>query len=275
MGSVPVAGLARLAVLLLALAPVSIFACESAQLEAVLRDAYPQARQAENGGFVLADGESSFVVSEVACKRWPASPGRLLLAVPLWTSKDPIGLSTGDMDVIVANSEPISVRARHREPGRIDSDAWYFNGVSLDTARYRLTGPVNAFGIRVAFRGSSRVNPADETSLTLYALHEDTLEPVLQQLVVGRSAGEWDGRCSGEWAQLQRTVAVEPNTASGWADLLVRSHASRSTSQEVDSECVDSETPSPSALDRIHFDGQSYPIPARLADWQPWSKGDE
>lgn len=264
--SIPLTGYVKWAVLLLALSPAPVLACEAAQVESVLHAAYPQAQRAGSNSLQRVDGSSSIVLSEVACKQWPARPELLLLAVPLWTAIDPDGLSTGDLEVIVADIDRASVRARYREHGRLDSDAWYFNGVSLDTARYQLTDDLRAFGTRVEFRGSSRVNPRRESSLTLYVLREHTLEPVLQQLIVDTSAAEWDGRCTGEWAQLQRMVAVVPGKGSGWADLAVRSLTTRSTTRDIEGECVESETKS-STVDRIRFDGRAYPIPARLADW--------
>lgn len=248
----------RLVALLLPMAPLGAFACDRAQVEAVLRSAYPEARMADHH-FDLSGGDMSIVVSQVECRPWLARPGLLLLAVPL---RAPVTEEVwrGDLEVIVANADTLAVRARHRRRGRLDSDAWYFDGLSLDTARYQLTDSLHAFGIRIGFRGSSRVNPARETALTLYVLRGDALEPVLQDLVVRHSWGEWDGQCAGEFGQVERTVAVAPSGNSAWADLVVSSRAADSVSREEDGECVLTEDKPVVTVERIGFKDDGYPV---------------
>jgi hypothetical protein len=258
-----------LAALLLAAAAMPASACDDSQLDAALLAAYPDARLDARG--LEPAGESMYASRrDVQCKRWPAQPELLLLAVPLQEAVAEHGdTRPGDLEVIVADAATGAVRARARERGRLDSDAWYFAGVSLDTARYQLTGSLRAFGTRVRFTGSSRVNPSSKTALTLYVLHGNALEPVLRDLPVDRYGGEWDGNCSGEFARLERTVAVAPSQDSTWADLVIRSRATDIVARDEQGECTRSESTTRST-ERVRHDGTGYPVSAGLADWSPW-----
>lgn len=242
-------------------------ACDDSQLEAALRAAYPDAPLDSRRLGPVGDGMYA-ARPEVQCKRWPSSSELLLLAVPLQESGSGDGETrAGDLDVIVAEAGTGAVRARARERGRLDSDAWYFDGVSLDTARYQLTGSLRAFGTRVRFSGSSRVNPASETVLTLYVLRGNRLEPVLRDLPVRRHGGEWDGNCSGAFTELERTVAVAPSEDSGWADLVIRSRDTDIVARDEQGECIRSESTT-RTTDRVGHDGGGYPVPAGLRS--PW-----
>lgn len=258
-----------LAAWLLATAALPAIACDDSQLDAALLAAYPDARLDSRRLGPVDDGMYA-ARADVQCKRWPAQPELLLLAVPLQEPGSGDGETrAGDLEVIVAEAGTGAVRARARERGRLDSDAWYFDGVSLDTARYQLTGSLRAFGTRVRFSGSSRVNPASETGLTLYVLRGNTLEPVLRDLSVNRYGGEWDGNCSGELDELERTVAVVPSEHSSWADLVIRSRHTDIVARDEQGECTRSERTS-RTTDRISHDGSGYPVPADLADWSAW-----
>lgn len=262
-----------LPVLLAPLAPLAPLAsaCEPQTVDAVLRDAFPQAR-IEVDGRALASADRHVLRSEVQCRRWPAQPGRLLLALHWRSAEDGDGLSKGDLEVLVADADRHSVIARHRADGRLVSDAVSIDGLSLDTARYDLTPSVRAFGVRIDASGSSRVNPFHEQTLDLYVLAAGELQPVLQRLVVATDWAEWDGVCAGEHASSRATVVVMAPAATlpatravapgpGHADLGVRSEHRHWTSHHGDGGCTDSGTRRSRTDVRLRFDGRRYPLP--------------
>jgi hypothetical protein len=246
-----------------AAAPLAAQPCSDATIRSVLRAAYPDART-DGRSVRSADGYATRVAS-VSCKRWPAQPDLLLLAVPL------IGpaaehSSSGDLEVLVAETGTAHVRARYRDRGRLDSDAFFFDdALSLDTARYQLTDRLRAFGVRIGFRNQSGPNPLRQESLDLYVLRNGAVEPVMRKLVVRASWSEWDMRCEGIHTADRRTVAVEPSE-SRWAALVVRSQARawRTRPATGGGDCIEFDIESSAAVDRLHFDGRAYSVPSHL-----------
>lgn len=200
-----------------------------------------------------------------ACKVWPAHPQSTLLAVPLSGPAESESLTRGDLDVWVLDTVDGRPRQHVRLDHALDGDAIYADGVTLDTAPYRLDADTVAFGIRVRLRGSSRVNPFDQSHLRLLVIDElaDTLRTVLPPIVMDEYGGEWDGNCVGEFEYVKRTLAVEPR-GNGHADLVVRESATGSRSQGEPGACESSETPARHRSWRLRFEGGGYAVPSQL-----------
>ena len=219
-------------------------------------------------GQVLADcvpeavtGARDFSV----CKAWPAFPGLTLKAVSRF-EPDPVYGKTGDVGsyglalsvVSVEDPEPL---ATYYKPSAFQSDAFALESLEFDTARYRLTPEIRAFGVRVVFKGSSRVNPMDETSLSLYVKEGDTLRPVLDRLVVYRYNGEWDGNCAGERASTLRTIEIGKTRSHGYADLIVKSVITGTVGKGDPDTCDEKTTTGKPVLTTLRYDGKSYVLP--------------
>ena len=219
-------------------------------------------------GQVLADcvpepvtGARDFSV----CKAWPAYPGLTLKAVSKF-EPDPVYGKTGDVGsydlslsvVSVEDSEPL---ATYHKPSAFQSDAFALDSVEFDTARYKLTPEIRAFGVRVVFKGSSRVNPMDEASLSLYVKEGDTLRPVLDRLVVYGYNGEWDGNCAGERASTLRTIEIGKTSSHGYADLIVKSVTTGIVGKGDPDTCDEKTTTSKPVLTTLRYDGKSYVLP--------------
>lgn len=235
------------------------FACEDIELRAALRMAYPDAAM-DRHRLILPASDRQAPLSSIQCEPWPAHPELLLLAVPLQALvREDAHSQAGDLEVIVSEAATGAVRARYAHRNRLDSDAWFFDSVSLDTSGYRLKEEQAAFGTRVTFSGSSRVNPFSETTLTLYLLEDSTLFPVLRDLPVERFGGEWDGNCAGEFGQLECTLMVVPPEAEGWADLEIHTRRSDIVARVKGDQCDKSEVSSGTTI-RVTHDGTGYPV---------------
>nr|WP_065257667.1 hypothetical protein [Pseudomonas bananamidigenes] len=219
-------------------------------------------------GAVLADCVPAPVTNErdfSVCKDWPAYPGLTLNAVSKF-EPDPVYGKSGDVGsydlalsvVSGGGSEPL---ASYYKPSAFLSDAFALESVEFDTARYKLTPEIRAFGVRVAFKGSSRVNPMDETSLSLYVREGDTLRPVLDRLVVYGYNGEWDGNCAGERASTQRTIEIGKTSSHGYADLIVKSVTTGTVGKGDPGTCNEKTTTGKPVLTTLHYDGKSYVLP--------------
>ncbi|MBN3751454.1 hypothetical protein G3N95_00760 [Paraburkholderia sp. Tr-20389] len=156
-----------------------------------------------------------------SCKAWPANP-ELTLAVLLFPQKsnsDDEG--TYDLDVLVADSHSGDIVAHNHQASAVSYDALRLSGVSLDTARYRLSSSDRAFGVRITHTGSSRVSPYESTALSLYMTDGKNVRPVLDRLIVTSASGDWDGNCAGTFDSTLRTIDMGPMGKDGYAALNV------------------------------------------------------
>lgn len=241
-------------------------ACDGRR-EALIAQAYPRLGEA---GALPARPGWTVDATRAVCKRWPAHPDRILLAVPLIGPSDADDqTSEGDLDVWVLDAASGAPLRQLRLASALDSDAIRFSALALDTARYRLDAATTAFGVRVSVSGSSGPNPFGQTSLRLFVDDGRTLRMVLPPLVVAESHGEWDTRCAGDFSDLQRTLAVA--AASGApAALLVRETGSSSRQWLEHDACKRASTATATAprSDRLRAVGDQYPVPEALRPLQ-------
>ncbi|WP_339411834.1 hypothetical protein [Pseudomonas sp. EA_35y_Pfl2_R5] len=227
-----------------------------------LERAYPghvqgQPLHDERGSFRLDDEQS-------ICKVWPARPHLTLLAVSLLRTEED-GHGESDLEVLVLDSVSQAIIARHVEPNLLDWDAIFVDGLEFDTAPYRLREGDLAFGIRVKRRSMSRANPFYETSLSLYELKEPHLRPVLSELVMDRSGGEWDTRCAGEFSDTRGVLVITERLGNkGYHDLLLKQTRTDSRAEMVAQECETVEENLHRQQHRLEYDEQRYLLPIEL-----------
>lgn len=229
---------------------------------AIIRAAWPDAQPASP---VIVEGReitlSASDVHGVFCRQWPAHPQILLAAVPMML---PAGAAQdfdreGDLEVLVLDAASLAVQARLRLADFIQEDAIYLDGLSFDTAPYRLFGDRIAFGIRRVMTGSSRPNPYSQTELSLFDLQGDTLRVVLSDLVVAQGFGEVDVSCAGAYEKLTRVLDLAPGARA--ADIVVRGKHVQTSSREDTGQCVSTDTVEDLAPFTLRYDGRRYPLP--------------
>ncbi|MHC5150686.1 PA3715 family protein [Stenotrophomonas rhizophila] len=197
------------------------------------------------------------------CRRWPARPELTLVATPVWRDGDH-DARDGDVEVLVIDSDTLATRAWTVLPGALDSDAIFFDGMQLDTARYLLAPDTLAFGLRVQRRNGSGPNPFSEEQLHLLAVQADTLRTLGPPMVLRRFQAEWDTRCAGESTDVTRTVAVGSKGQHGLADLILRERRVTTHSWMDGDTCRDQDTPVDGERRVLRFDGRRYAVPEAL-----------
>ncbi|MGV8959455.1 MAG: hypothetical protein ACOH1V_03610 [Stenotrophomonas sp.] len=232
---------------------------DSAQRIAKAYQQRPAGTLPERTGWTLA-------TDRAACRVWPADTTLTLMAVPVLGPEDQHGApQEGDLDLLVVDSATLRPRASVRLPDVMSSDAIRVDGVSLDTARYRLSTDKRAFGVRVTRNGLSRANPFSDTRLQLFVLNGNALDAVTGQMVVNHFGGEWDTRCAGEFSQLTRMLDVGPLPAQGFAELKVRERSYRIRSHEDGAgNCLEDRIEQPGHRYRLRPQAHRYPIPPAL-----------
>lgn len=242
--------------------------CE-ARVYDLLRAAYPGStgETGDEGELLRTAGSPTRWINlgEVACKVWPASPDKTLLAVRLrHQAATGMDSDTADLEVLVADSARPRILQRYREDDALQSDAVRISSVTLDTARYRLNESTTAFGVRIGYTGSSRPNPYGSTVMNLYVVDGAKLRPVLSKLEVSKERGEWDTNCAGEFENVQRTVAIDAKRDRGYAGLRVNSVEESTRNELDDKDCNEVPGPTKKSSVRLAYDGREYTVPDDL-----------
>ncbi len=242
--------------------------CSARGVDIVL-EAYPIARNVSERTFKVG-GETITLPTDaddnphdLICRTWPARPELMLVAVPLMTSQAEDG-NEGDVELLVVDSDSLKLKQRLRLPNLLTDDAFFVSGVALDTAHYRLSGSDIAFGLRIERRGSSGPNPFGETTLWLFVIDDNSLRPVLDNIVVAAHQGEWDTHCAGEFQATERSLAMAHPTPNGYSDILVsETKIGTISTLGQDGGCVDDKN-SIATVHRLSFQGTVYHVPENL-----------
>ncbi|MNN30580.1 hypothetical protein D3C81_1442340 [compost metagenome] len=203
------------------------------------------------------------------CKDWPAYDGQTITALsqiePDPTLSDaPDGMGMYDLKLAVMSNIDGKPLARYAQASVYSSDAVRFDGLSIDTARYKLTSDLRAFGVRAGFTGSSRANPFEQAILSLYVREGNVLRPVLEQLVIESGNGEWDTNCAGEFSHTKRTLDMAKTSSHGFADLIVRSVTTDTQNLVGRDDCEYKETVGKTVLTTLRYDGRQYVVPKEM-----------
>ncbi|WP_218510562.1 hypothetical protein [Variovorax sp. dw_308] len=206
-----------------------------------------------------------------ACKPWPAYPGRSIVVLPMPRPSSDPGVTGYDLELLViqrpdnGNTERDTILARAFEPNALTEDAIAIQDIRIDTGRYALAANTRAFGIRVRYRGASRINPYASETLQLYVAQGAKVRKVLDEIELDMDGGEWDNTCTGHFEQVRGTLAVGHAASEGFADLVVQrtQTASRAEWQEGGA-CIEKVLPVKLRTFTLRYDGERYPIPKAL-----------
>lgn len=241
---------------------------ECGDVAALVQQAYPDATpQGERG---LRVGRHSLTLPSatsvdphaIICRRWRGRSGLLLVGVPLIAHVGSDSTS-GDLELLVVDEASGAPRHRLTLPHAMNDDAVRLSALSFDTAAWTLGAERLAFGLRREWRGSSRPNPFSETTLSLYEVRDGAIAPVLQDLMVRRSQGEWDSSCAGETLSTERILRMVPSRMG--QDISVLERRTRSVSSvDKTGDCRTTDRTEPSRTLTLPFDGARYVISPAL-----------
>jgi len=87
------------------------------------------------------------------------------------------------------------------------------------------------------------------------------IRQVLNGLVIGKSGGEWDTQCAGNFSQTERTIRMGKSVSNGFADLIVTSTTVNRESRMIKGECNDINQKPKIARFTLRYDGNAYVVP--------------
>jgi hypothetical protein len=201
------------------------------------------------------------------CKVWPAYDDQTIVATTTFKPDSPDGngdVGNVDLELALIRSSSAKPLASYRKKDAYSSDAVAFQGLSIDTARYKLTPDARAFGIRSRFETRSSINSYYTNELALYLRDGATLRPVLEGLVMSTGRGEWDGNCAGQGERTERTVDIGNTLHNGFADLVVSSTVTETQRFLMGEECQDKAKKLKTTRVILNYDGKQYVVPEAL-----------
>ncbi|MDM2944849.1 hypothetical protein OGY01_20700 [Citrobacter sp. Cm038] len=242
-------------------------AASSCDINAIVQHAWPDATSTPQG-IITKDNQvittSANSPQSAICKVWPAQPELTLAAVPLMSQQYTDYDHSGDLELLVLDSATLNVKQRLNLPSRMDDDAFRITGITLDTARWKVKPNQTAFGLHIMRNGSSRVNPMSEDALSLFVIEDNQLRTILNGIVLENSSGEWDGNCAGTFNDVKRTLALEPGSQKGYANIrLTEKNVASTTHTDANGECVSKDKPGKTTT-LLRYDGKHYVVPKSL-----------
>jgi len=162
-----------------------------------------------------------------------------------------------DLDVLIVKTDSGEIQNRLFQKGAVSSDAIYFSGIDIDTARYQLAPGVIAFGLR-ANRGGQA---AEVQTIQLYVI-QNKLNQVLSKLSMVEHFAENQTDCPHS-SDVRRTLAIANTASHGYADLILQEKSIEGEPVRTNTECTVNETKS-SRRYTLRFDGNSYVVPKPL-----------
>lgn len=138
------------------------------------------------------------------------------------------------------------------------SDAIMLTEIVIDTAPYTITENERAFGVKTHFVGSSRVNPYESESLSLFIIANNNLQKVLHNFEIIDNGGEWDGNCHGEFITEKRTLIISEEKNNGYFDILVKHKITNNIAFEDENGDCKSKDTIITKTSVLKFDGKTY-----------------
>ncbi|MFS2158549.1 hypothetical protein ACCD10_14445 [Pseudomonas sp. Pseusp122] len=206
----------------------------------------------------------TFDAEHSMCKVSPADDSRTLAALAFVEEGDADGDATYGLEVLSADAATGAIKSHVYQSGAINSDAIQFRSLSLDTARYQLAPGIRAFGVRMDYTGSSRVNPYEATALNLYVEEGQKIRKVLNNLKINESNGEWDGNCEGDFSASHRTLSIGKNASKGFATLMLDSKTVTSHNVPKGDDCNEAEDKPELKKTELSYNGKQYDVPEEL-----------
>ncbi|WP_071332791.1 multidrug ABC transporter ATPase [Burkholderia contaminans] len=211
----------------------------------------------------IATRDTDRLVAASACKVMPNAPETTIAAVAfdsLPKSKNPDESSKLQVVALVEGGKVVAA-----ERSVVEEDAATEigeNSYRIDTAPYRLSPDVRAFGVvfTSSARGPSCPDADASDELTLWVREGNHIRPVFGTnlhgwvSVEGEACGPGVGNASSEDARM--TIAVEKASSHGFADLSITAHITKSQRKDRDY----SDTGKRTARTVVHYDGKTYGI---------------
>ncbi|AOR69746.1 multidrug ABC transporter ATPase [Burkholderia stabilis] len=211
----------------------------------------------------IATRDADRLVVASACKVMPNAPDTTIAAIAFDSLSKGKNPDDSDKLQVVALVEGGKVVAAEKSVIEEDSATEIGeNSYRIDTAPYRLSPDVRAFGVvfTSSARGASCPDADASEELTLWVREGNRIRPVFGTnlygwvSIEGEACGPGVGDASSEDARM--TIAVEKTSSHGFSDLSITAHITKSQRKDREYSVTGKRT----ARTTVHYDGKTYGI---------------
>lgn len=163
--------------------------------------------------------------------------------------------------IVIYNNDLQKITHKYFESHKTNdwvSDAIRLDKLEIDTAPYLVNDVTRAFGVRVHYFGSSRVNPYYKQTLSLFVKENEKLKNILHNYSTEENNGEWDGNCEGEFHSEKKTIIVNDDKTNGYFDFIVKNTITKTTNFETEIGDCDYNEEIKRETSVLKFDGNKY-----------------
>lgn len=196
----------------------------------------------------------------VISKSFPNNPNKTIIVIPEIVDEGEMYFELNS-HILIIDSKSGNIKSYFFESSKTNnwiSDAIQLTEITIDTAPYKVSKNERAFGIRLHFIGSSRPNPYENETISLFVQSKNKLKKILNNYEILYNGGEWDTDCEGEFVDERKVLIISNNKTNGLFDILVKNKITETTNYiNENDEC--------SSIDNIRslktilkFDGKKY-----------------
>lgn len=164
-----------------------------------------------------------------------------VVVIPKYNEKEEHYFSL-DSYILLVNNQTGKIISKYVEtaPGNEwTSDAVMLERIDIETKPYKIKAGVNAFAVRVGFRGSSNPNPLSSEMISIFEPKGTNLNCVLKNFEIEDDLGEWDMHCAGKFKEEKKTLSFSKNTTQGYYNIIVKNKIKHIVSVKVKDDCVE------------------------------------
>lgn len=188
----------------------------------------------------------------------PNNKSQSILLIPKYTNQKEDDYTLMDAYVLIVDNKSGKILYKNVESGAWVSDAMILESLVIDTGLYILGDQKRAFGVRVSTHNMSGPNPFSMEELSLYLVDKNKLNKIANNLIVYRSATEWDMKCTAESTSEKMFINVDNKTASnGLFNIKIKTDIEKEISKPVKDDCK-SKIIKSQKNSVLKFDGNQY-----------------
>lgn len=175
----------------------------------------------------------------IAEKPLPYRKDWSVVVIPKYNEKEEESFSL-DSYILLVDNQTGKIISKYFEEGTANgwtSDAVRLESIFIDTDPYKVKAGVNAFAIKLAFRGSSSPNPYSSERISIFEPQGVQIKCLLKNFESETYKGEWDMHCAGVFNEAVRTLSFSKTLSQGYYNIIVSNKVKHIISQKVNDDC--------------------------------------
>lgn len=166
--------------------------------------------------------------------------------------------------ILIVNKKTGKIKSKFYESSKTNdwtSDALMLTNITIDTAPYTIRKNKRAFGVRVHYLGSSKPNPYEKETISLFIEDDNNkLNRVLNKYEINGNFGEWDMNCAGEFTYFNSILIISKTTINDYYNINVKTTTIKTNNFEAEiGDCKSTDIKTINKT-KLIFNGNEYKI---------------